>query len=142
LIAQEGIFITNPDEGVVMKRDFFIALGLERYRASATSLPAFSAMDDEVFLSSLHILQANWRLVSVVPTRAIVADVAQALFQIIVISLILFVVAILISLTCARLVVKPLRDLSTYSATLSQGNFFGAVPEYSVAEVPSPPSRL
>jgi methyl-accepting chemotaxis protein len=134
IITQDGFFITNPDEEAVMEKDFFRELGLERYRSQVSSLPNFFAMDDEVFIASQSIPQAGWRLVSIVPTRAIIADVNQALFQIVLISAALLLIAVLLSFVCTRILVKPLRDLTEHSALLAQGDFSGSMPEYGTAE--------
>ncbi|MDR0708351.1 MAG: cache domain-containing protein, partial [Treponema sp.] len=74
LITQEGLFITSPDESAVMQKDLFTELGLVHYRASVLGSPSFSAMDDEVFIASSLIPEANWYLVSVIPAKSIFAD--------------------------------------------------------------------
>jgi methyl-accepting chemotaxis protein len=134
LITQEGIFITNPDESAVMKKDLFSELGLERYRSAVLSTPSFSSMDDDVFIASSLIPQANWRLVSVIPTNSIFVDANRTLFQIISIGIALFVIAVLASLVCTRILTKPLRSLTAYSAVLAQGDFSGTVQDYGTVE--------
>ncbi|MDR2398036.1 MAG: methyl-accepting chemotaxis protein [Spirochaetaceae bacterium] len=134
LLTPEGLFITNPDESAVMQKDFFSELALERYRAAILKAPSFSTMDDEVFIASSLIPQAAWRLVSVIPTKSIVVDANKALGQIIMIDMVLLVLAALFSLVCTRLMVRPLRSLTAYSAVLAGGDFSGTVPEYGTAE--------
>jgi methyl-accepting chemotaxis protein len=134
LIDQDGLFITNPDESAVMQKDLFRELGLERYRSAVLNASSFSTMDDVVFIASSLIPQANWYLVSVIPTHTIFADVNQSLLQIVGISVVLFVLAVLASLVSTRILVKPLRDLTAYASIVAGGDFSGKVPEYSTVE--------
>jgi methyl-accepting chemotaxis protein len=133
-ITQDGLFITNPDESAVMEKDLFSALGLERYRSEVLNTPSFSAMDDEVFIASSFIPQTNWRLVSVIPTSSVFASANRTLLQIISIGMALLVIAVLASLICIGIIIKPLRNLTAYSTMLAQGDFSGTVPEYGTAE--------
>jgi methyl-accepting chemotaxis protein len=133
-ITQDGLFITNPDESAVMEKDLFSTLGLERYRSEVLNAPSFSTMDDDVFIASSFIPQTNWRLVSVIPTSSIFASANQALIQIIGIGIALCVVAVLASLICIGILIKPLQSLTAYSTVLAQGDFSGAVPAYGTAE--------
>jgi methyl-accepting chemotaxis protein len=135
LITKEGLFITNPDQSMVMEKNLFTELGLERYRSGILNAESFfSAMDAEVFIASQRIPQADWYVVSIVPTHVIVLEADDALLQIVLISAALFIAAIVLSLFCTRIMVKPLRDLTAYSAVLAQGDFSGIIPEYSTAE--------
>ncbi|MDR1126903.1 MAG: methyl-accepting chemotaxis protein [Treponema sp.] len=133
-ITQDGLFITNPDESAVMEKDLFSDLGLERYRSEVLNAESFSTMDDDVFIASSFIPQTNWRLVSVIPTSSIFASANQALFQIIGIGIALLVTAILSSLVCIGILIRPLQSLTAYSTVLAQGDFSGMVPEYGTAE--------
>jgi methyl-accepting chemotaxis protein len=134
LITKDGLFITNPDESAVMQKDLFTELGLERYRSSVLGAPSFSAMGEDVFIASSLIPEADWHLVSVIPTKSIFADTNQALFQIIGIGMALIIIAILVSLVCARIIVKPLRSLTAYCAAIAEGDFSGTVQDYGTAE--------
>jgi methyl-accepting chemotaxis protein len=136
-ITQDGLFITNPDESAVMEKDLFSTLGLERYRSAILNAPSFSTMDDDVFIASSFISQTNWCLVSVIPTSSIFASANRALLQIISIGIALCVVAVLASLVCIGILVKPLRNLTAYSTMLAQGDFSGTVPQYETAEASS-----
>jgi methyl-accepting chemotaxis protein len=133
-ITQDGLFITNPDESAVMEKDLFSDLGLERYRSEVLNAESFSTMDDDVFIASSFIPQTQWRLVSVIPTSSIFASANQALFQIIGIGIALLVTAILASLICIGILIRPLQSLTAYSTVLAQGDFSGMVPEYGTAE--------
>jgi methyl-accepting chemotaxis protein len=134
LITQDGMFITNPDESMVMQKDFFSELELEQYRSAILGTPSFFAMDNEHFIASSFISESNWYLVSVIPVAAIVAETNQALFQILAIGVALLVIAALVTFICTQILIKPLRSLTDYSAVLAQGDFSGTVPEYGTAE--------
>jgi methyl-accepting chemotaxis protein len=147
LITGDGLFITSPaaagkdvavEDGIfigdVMQKDFFKEMGLERYRASVLGASSFSALDDEVFIASSFIPDANWRLVSVVSTRTIFAEVNAALLQTLFVSLALFVIAAAASFGFTRILVKPMRDLTAYSAVVAGGDFSGTVPDYKTVE--------
>jgi methyl-accepting chemotaxis protein len=134
LVTQEGLFITNEDESAVMTKDLFSEEGLERYRTQVLSTPSFSAMDDDVFITSSLIPEANWFLVSTIPTVTIFAESNRILMLILVIGISLLVLAVLVSLICTRIIVKPFQHLTSYSAVIAQGDFSGMVPEYSTAE--------
>jgi methyl-accepting chemotaxis protein len=134
LITRDGHFITNPNESAVMQKNLFTELGLEQYRASILGSPSFSVMDDEVFIASSFIPETNWYLVSVIPTKTIFADTNRTLLQILGIGMLLMIIAILASLVCARIIVKPLQSLTTYATVLAGGDFSGTVPEYGIVE--------
>jgi methyl-accepting chemotaxis protein len=138
LIAEQGVFITHPDESAVMKNNFFTELGIERYRAAVlASSSLFSVLDDEVFIASSFIPEMNWRLVSVIPTERIFDQANKILFQIIVIGIVLLGIAGLISVVCTRVIIKPLHSLTAYSEVLAHGDFSGTVPEYGTVETSS-----
>jgi methyl-accepting chemotaxis protein len=134
LITDDGLFITNPDENAVMRKDLFQDLGLERYRASILNADSFSVIDEDSFITSSVIPQANWRLVSMIPSEIIFVEAKRALYQIAGIGGGLFVVTVLASLFCAWNIVKPLRDLTSHSNIVAGGDFSGTMVEYGTAE--------
>jgi methyl-accepting chemotaxis protein len=134
LINQEGLFITNPDESAVMQKDFFSTLGLERHRASILGSSSFSTMDDDVFIVCLFIPQANWHLVSIIPTQTIFAQANNTVVLILRICIALLVIAGVASLVFTRILIKPLRDLTAYSGVVAGGDFSGTVPDYITVE--------
>jgi methyl-accepting chemotaxis protein len=134
LITQEGIFITNPDESAVMTKDFFTELGLEQYRAQVLSAPSFSALDEDVFIASSLIPQANWFLVSIIPAKTIFAEANHILTRILIIGISLFILATLVSLIYTRIIVKPFKYLKSFSSVIAAGDFSGMVPDYRTAE--------
>ncbi|MDR2150555.1 MAG: methyl-accepting chemotaxis protein [Spirochaetaceae bacterium] len=134
LITQDGLFITNPDESAVMTKDLFTELGLEQYRKQILSAPSFSALDENVFIASFRIPQANWFLLSIIPASVIFADANRTLVTICIIGIILFLLAVLILLVCTRFIVKPFQYLQSFSSHLAAGDFSGIVPDYGTAE--------
>jgi methyl-accepting chemotaxis protein len=134
LITQDGRFITNPNEKAVMAQNFFTEQGLERYRHSVVSNSSFSALDEEVFIASFHIPETDWFLVSTIPTTAIFAGANHTLLRIISIGIALFISAILAFLFCTRIIVKPFRSLTAFSARIAGGDFSGTVSDYGTAE--------
>jgi sensor histidine kinase YesM len=135
LITQSGLFITHADESAVMTKDFFTELGLEPYRTQVLSASSFSGMGDEVFIAFFLIPQANWFLVSLIPTKTIFAEANRTLIRILIIGISLVILATLVSLICTRIIVKPFQYLKSFSSVIAQGNFSGTVPDYGTASV-------
>jgi methyl-accepting chemotaxis protein len=92
-------------------------------------------MDKEVFIASSLMPEADWRLVSIIPTQVIFSEANRTLFHIFIVGMLLFIIAALASLLFTRVIVKPLRYLQSYSAVIAQGDFSGTLPEYGTAEV-------
>ncbi|MDR3114672.1 MAG: methyl-accepting chemotaxis protein [Treponema sp.] len=134
LITQEGLFITNPDESAVMTKDFFAELGLERYRREVLSAPSFSTLDEEVFIASYLIPQAQWFLVSIIPAETIFADIDPILMGILTIGIVLVILVTAASLICTRIIAKPFQYLKAFSTVIAGGDFSGRVPDYGTAE--------
>jgi methyl-accepting chemotaxis protein len=133
-INTQGLFITNSDPAAVLKKDFFTESGLEAYRASILGSPQFSVMDARYFIASVQIPQVNWILIITIPKEVIFAEIQRFLLRMILISSLLLILTAGVSLGFTRLLVKPLRDLTAYSAVLADGDFSGNVPEYSTME--------
>jgi methyl-accepting chemotaxis protein len=133
-INNEGLFITNSDAEAVLKKDFFTESGLEAYRASILGSPQFSVMDNRYCIVSVQIPQVDWILVTTIPREAIFAEVQRFLFRMVFISGLLLVLTAGVSLVFTRVLVRPLRDLTAYSAVLAKGDFSGKVPDYSTVE--------
>jgi methyl-accepting chemotaxis protein len=133
-INNEGRFITHTDTEAVLKKDFFTELGLETYRTSILGSPQFSVMDSRYCIVSAQIPQVDWILVTTIPKAVIFAEAQRFLFRMIVISGLLLVLTAGVSLGFTRILVKPLRDLTAYSAVLAGGDFSGTVPDYGTVE--------
>ncbi|MDR1302741.1 MAG: methyl-accepting chemotaxis protein, partial [Treponema sp.] len=133
-INSDGLFITHTDLDAVLKKDFFTELGLEPYRNSIISSPQFSVMDSRYFIVSVQIPQVDWILITTIPRDTIFAEVQRFFFRMIVISSLLLALTAGAALVFTHILVKPLRDLTAYSAVLAGGDFSGAVPDYGTLE--------
>ena len=133
-VNSTGIFLTHSDPEAVLQKDFFKESGLEAYRNVLLSSSQFSIMDTERFIVSVQIPEVNWILVTTIPKEVILAEVQRFLFRMILISSLLLLLTTGVSLSFTRIIVKPLRSLTAYSAVLAQGDFSGTVPEYGTAE--------
>ncbi|MDR1972178.1 MAG: methyl-accepting chemotaxis protein [Treponema sp.] len=134
LINSGGLFITHSDADAVMRKDYFSETGLERYRQRVLSSPSFSDTDDDVFIYSSTIPNANWILVSTVPSSAVFADVNRLLFHTMILGLVILAVTVLLLLIFSSLMVKPLKDLNTFSSLLARGDFSGVSRDYRTKE--------
>jgi hypothetical protein len=81
-------------------------------------------MDSQVFISSSLIPQADWILVSMIPTEVVFADASRLLTRIVVISLALLAVAAVISILLAGVIVKPAALSCGLCVCHSEGGFF------------------
>jgi methyl-accepting chemotaxis protein len=133
-INDQGLFITHTDTEAVLQKDFFTESGLEAYRTDILGSPSFSLLGTQFFIVSMQIPQVNWTLVTTIPKDVIFADVQRFLLRMVLISGLLLLLTAGISLVFTHILVKPLRDLTAYSAVLAEGDFSGAVPDYGTAE--------
>jgi methyl-accepting chemotaxis protein len=133
-VNSTGIFLTHSDPEAVLQKDFFKESGLEAYRNVMLGSPQFSVMDTEYFIVSAQIPEVNWILVTTIPKEVILAEVHRFLLRMILVSGLLLVLIAGVSLVFTRIIVKPLRSLTAYSAVLAEGDFSGTVPEYGTAE--------
>jgi methyl-accepting chemotaxis protein len=133
-LNKEGLFVTHTDPEAILQRDFFKEFDMEAYRNDILGAPLFSVMAADYFVVSAHIPQVSWVLVSMVPKTEVFAEFQQFVFRVVLISCMLLILAIGASLWFARVLVRPLRDLTAYSAALAQADFSGVSPEYSTTE--------
>ncbi|MDR1219506.1 MAG: methyl-accepting chemotaxis protein [Treponema sp.] len=133
-INKQGLFITHADLDAVLKKDFFTESGLASYRTGILGSPTFSVMDTERFIVSVQIPQVNWILVATIPNAVIFAAVQRFFLRLILTSGVLLVLTVAASMCLARVLVKPLRDLTNYAAALARGDFSGAIPDYGTLE--------
>jgi methyl-accepting chemotaxis protein len=134
LINNRGLFIAHSDLNAVMSRDYFSETEVERYRERILSSPSFSAIDDEVFIYASNIPNADWFLVSAIPASAAFADVNRLLIHTLILALVIFALTVVLLLFFSRLIVKPLRNLESFSAIIARGDFSGVSPGYRTKE--------
>ena len=133
-LNKEGLFITHSDQSAILQRDFFNEFDLEHYRNSLLNSPQFSVMDDKWFIISMQIPEVKWILVSLIPKAGIFAEANQFLLHMALISGVLFIITAGICLTLTSILVKPLKNLTAFSAVIADGDFSGTVPDYNTTE--------
>ena len=124
LINRQGLFITHPDPGAVMTRDFFDEFGFGAYRASILGSASFSSHEGDVFIHSELIPGIDWILVSAVPTAAILAEVNQFVLNMILVGIALLVVATIVSIVFThRELTVPIRSIKSIAGSLAAMDF-------------------
>jgi methyl-accepting chemotaxis protein len=129
IVNVDGLFITHEDIGAVMKKDFFVESGLERYRqnvlqTSFAHTDDFFIMDRTSVIYSSGIPHTGWHLVTVVPYSVIFADYNNFILRLILISFaILAVVAVSSSMLTRRMLSVPLVGLMRISDSLAALDF-------------------
>jgi methyl-accepting chemotaxis protein len=124
LLNKQGQFITHPDSGAVLSKDFFRESGLERYRDRVLGAPSFSSLDKDVFMYSMVIPEVDWILVSTVPAGVIFAETNRLLFRLIFISLVFLAIAAAASpLFIHKLLTVPIREIEQVTEALSKVDF-------------------
>jgi len=138
LINEQGRFITHSDPNAVLTNDFFNDFGLGRYRNDVLSSPSFSAIDREIYVQSILIPGMDWRLVSIVPTSVIFAEVNRFVLRMVLISIALFVAAafVMLLLTRRKLAV-PLHGITQALNDIAngEGDLTVRLPETGTKEV-------
>ncbi|MDR2150446.1 MAG: methyl-accepting chemotaxis protein [Spirochaetaceae bacterium] len=133
-LNKEGVFITHSDSEAILHKNLFSEFALEAYRSQVLNSPRFSQMDNQWLIISVQIPEVNWILISLIPKQVIFTDIQRFLFQMALISGILFVITAGLSLSFTYTLLKPLRKLTDFSAVLAAGDFSGIVPDYGTAE--------
>jgi methyl-accepting chemotaxis protein len=136
LLDQTGKFITNPDPGAVLAKDFFEDQGLERYRNEVLGIQAFSMIDDEVFIYSVLIPEVNWILVSTVPAGAVFSESQRILTRLILISLGILAAAACVSIAFThRMLTIPIRKVRMIAGALADMDFTVEIPQCRTDEI-------
>jgi methyl-accepting chemotaxis protein len=136
LLNKKGLFITNPDPDVVLKKNFFTESGLERYQSQVLSDNAFLKMDKDVFIYSAFIPEVDWILVSIVPVSAVFADTNKLLTRLVIISVILLVIAALISILFTHnMLTVPIRGVKQVAAALADMDFTVNIEKFRTDEI-------
>jgi methyl-accepting chemotaxis protein len=112
LLSKDGLFITHPDKSAVMNKNFFEEYGLTQYKSRMLSSPTFSEGDGKTLIYSAVIPGADWVLVSLLPRKAVFAEVNRLLFMSVILAAVLLFAAAVILVLFTRSMVRPL-DLIT-----------------------------
>ncbi|GHV96027.1 methyl-accepting chemotaxis protein [Spirochaetia bacterium] len=108
LLSKDGLYITNPDKSAVMNKDFFQEYDLAQYKSQMLSSPNFSGGNRETLIYSAVIPGANWVLVSLLPRKAVFAEVNRLLLMSAILAAVLLFAAAVILVLFTRSLVRPL----------------------------------
>jgi len=109
LINEDGLFVTNPDDGAVMKKDFFSEKGFSEYKTGIlNNKNNFFAETEKVFLYAVYIPSANWHLVSTVPRAVVFANTNRLVRVLLFLVAGLLLIAAAVTAFITRRMVKPL----------------------------------
>ncbi len=147
LLSQNGVFVTHPDKGWIMRKSIFSLaedrkspgmreVGREMTRGGQGFVPIPETLTGrKSWLYYAPLPSTGWSLGVVFPDRELFAD-AQRLMQrtlaIAVLGLI-FLAAVIILIS--RRITKPLRALALKTADIAHGDFAATVPEAGAREV-------
>jgi methyl-accepting chemotaxis protein len=134
LLDQKGVCLVDADGGVPMEVDFFSRGGFDAFRGSILSQGDFSGGDGTHFIYSAHIPGADYYLVSTLPVEAVFAQVNRLLFMMLCVSVLTLLVSALVTFLITRKIARPLGALEQFAATLADGDFSNASPDYSMKE--------
>jgi two-component system chemotaxis sensor kinase CheA len=104
-INKDGLYITHPDEQAVLNRSFFSDFGLEQYQDAVLGKETFTTIDTTYYLNSTRIPEANWFLVTMVPTQVIYADTNRLITRFVLLNAALIIIVV----TVAAFLIRILR---------------------------------
>jgi methyl-accepting chemotaxis protein len=128
LVNKEGLFITHPespnDPAIIMTKNFFTEMKMDRYRNEILSSPSFSKMDEEAFVFSSAIAQTSWILISVIPTSVMFAETNHIMFRLAITSLIILLITSLgTTLITYFMLTLPIRKVKQAADSLAAMDF-------------------
>ncbi|MDR1956935.1 MAG: methyl-accepting chemotaxis protein [Treponema sp.] len=121
VLHDSGRYITNADESAVMQTDFFTDQGLEDFRSSILAESPFSVNQGTYLIYSDVIPLADWRIVSLLPTKAVFSEVNLIVRNSVLLSIIGIVVFLVIMFFSVRAMLKPITSLSLRLKDISEG---------------------
>ncbi|MDR2418373.1 MAG: hypothetical protein LBD79_04900 [Treponema sp.] len=117
-INRNGFYITHPDKGAVLTRSFFSEFGLEQYRDAILANDTFTTIDKTYYLNASHIIQADWFLVTIVPTQMIYADTNRLLIQFVSLNAVLLFITIAVAAFLLRVLRRDRNEIITVNRLL------------------------
>ncbi|MDR3303326.1 MAG: methyl-accepting chemotaxis protein [Treponema sp.] len=131
LVHASGRYISNPDITAVMEKDFFSDYNMEAFR-SQTLGRSFFGSDGTNFIcaepvslamgrDAVSLANLNWTMMSVIPVKAVFAEVNKTTVNGLILSagaLVFF--ALLLSLTIRKFI-KPIKTVSGQLREISEG---------------------
>jgi len=122
LLNGSGLFITHSDSGAVMKKNFFIEMGLEQYSSAAlSSKNDFFAENRDIFLYAIRIPEADWFLVSFVSKDVVFSEINRMLMLVSLIIVGLMVLTAIFIVILTKRLVKPIINITNTLKDISEG---------------------
>jgi methyl-accepting chemotaxis protein len=123
LVNKDGLFVSNADISKVMEKDFFTESGLERYRSQVLSSNTFFNLDKDIFIYSAAIPDANWFLISIVPTSLVFADMNHTIMTMLIIGIMAIIIAVILSGVISSNLTVPIKKMVVAANSLAEMNF-------------------
>jgi methyl-accepting chemotaxis protein len=124
ILHPSGRYISNPDAGAVMEKDFFIDQGFERLRDQILGPASFFGTSGAAFICAEPIALTGWNLVSVMPIKAVSAEADKLRLRLISLSLVLLGAAGAIAVAFThRMLTIPLRGIEDAAEALANRDF-------------------
>lgn len=131
LIGADGTLVVYPDKNLVMKKKItdindknMKALG-KKMLSENSGLYRFSDGKDNLMVFYNKVPLSNWSVASVVYENELFAQVKQMIINQIIITLILVAIIGAIIMYVAKRITSPLKELSSFSSEIAEGNLNG-----------------
>jgi methyl-accepting chemotaxis protein len=124
IINREGLFVSYPDADAILKKSLFDEPKFASYKKQILSEPSFYHIDKEWFIYSEYISEANWILVSVIPSSKVYAESDQLMRYLIILDAIILamVAAVSVGFTYRKLII-PVRGIQEVAERLAKLDF-------------------
>jgi methyl-accepting chemotaxis protein len=124
LLDKTGAFIIHSDKEAVMRRNFFTDYRLEGLKASALSGETFSGFAEGMYLYTAAIPDSGWRIVSIMPEKAIFAKADRIARLIVSASLILLIAAGMCAVFFAKkMLSSPIQEIQRVAGLIAEMDF-------------------
>jgi methyl-accepting chemotaxis protein len=120
ILHKSGRYITNGDPALVMEADFFKDQGFEAIRARVLSGASFNGESGGYFIYSDVIPLADWRIVTLLPEKAILRDVNRSVTRSMIFALLCMIVIVIITFIVIRRVIKPVTTVASFIKEISE----------------------
>ncbi|MDR0569530.1 MAG: methyl-accepting chemotaxis protein [Spirochaetaceae bacterium] len=138
LINKSGVFISHPDSSAVLKKNFFEDQYFAPYRNTILSQDHFYAITKDFFIYSEYIPEANWIVITTVPTSVVYAEVNRVMRNLILLgAVILVLVAAASILFTYKKLISPIRDIQYTAERLSRLDFAWEIERLKTDEIGS-----
>ncbi|MDR2536054.1 MAG: methyl-accepting chemotaxis protein [Treponema sp.] len=136
IVNTEGLFISHPDSSAVLTKNFFTDLNLEHYRENILASPSFSNIDKDIFIYSILIPEANWFLISTIPSSIVFSEVNTLMVRLIIIGgIILAFISVLCVIFTRKMLILPIREIECAAEGLANMDFSIQIQNYRHDEI-------